>query len=158
MEKTLVRQYDLVKGSRSELLKYCSSISRAHLVQPIQQFGHSSVRNLLVHVANASIYWLGEFALNKSVTYGKPDSLQSMEEISVLYDQVDMLMVEFLKAFPDTSKPIQGWVKWVKKDLSTTPLQLYTHVVTHFFHHKGQILTMSRHLGYTPVDTDVIRF
>jgi uncharacterized damage-inducible protein DinB len=158
MREILSQQYESIKGARKELLNYCSSISSAHFVQPIQHFGHSSIRNLLVHVANASIYWLGEFALNKPVSYGKPDSVQTVEEISNLFNQVDLLMAEFLGAFPDHSKPMTGWVKWVKKDVTTTPLQLYTHVVTHFFHHKGQILTMSRHLGYTPVDTDVIRF
>jgi len=33
-----------------------------------------------------------------------------------------------------------------------------THVMTHEFHHKGQIMTMGRMLGYTPPDADVIRF
>jgi len=158
MKETLIQQYELVKGSRSELLRYCALISHAHFVQPIQNFGHSSIRNLLVHVANSSLYWLGEFALNKPTSYGKADSLQTIEEIVPLFNQVDSLMAEFIAAFPDHSKPITGWVKWVKKDLNSTPLQLFTHVTTHFFHHKGQILTMSRHLGYTPVDTDVIRF
>ena len=158
MKETLTQQYDLVKGSRDELLRYCSSISPAHFVQPIQHFGHSSIRNLIVHVANSSAYWLSEFALQKSVTYGKPESLQTIGEVVPLFHQVDLLMTEFIDAFPDNSKPISGWVKWVKKDLETTPLKLYTHVTTHFFHHKGQILTMSRQLGYTPVDTDVIRF
>jgi uncharacterized damage-inducible protein DinB len=158
MKEMLIDQYELVKGSRGVLLQYCSSISPEHFTQPIQHFGHSSIRNLLVHVANASSYWMGEFALHKTVSYGKPESLQTLEEVIPLFGQADLLMSEFLEAFPDNSKPITGWVKWFKKDLHTTPLQLYTHVVTHFFHHKGQILTMSRHLGYTPVDMDVIRF
>ena len=43
------------------------------------------------------------------------------------------------------------------KMLPASPLKLFTHVITHEFHHKGQILSLSRHLGYVPVDTDVIR-
>ncbi|MCB0624495.1 MAG: hypothetical protein KDC43_11415, partial [Saprospiraceae bacterium] len=35
--------------------------------------------------------------------------------------------------------------------------RLFTHVVTHEFHHKGQILSLTRHLGFVPVDTDVMR-
>jgi uncharacterized damage-inducible protein DinB len=35
--------------------------------------------------------------------------------------------------------------------------KLFTHTITHEFHHKGQILTLSRQLGYTPVDTDIMR-
>ena len=35
--------------------------------------------------------------------------------------------------------------------------RLFTHVVTHEFHDKGQILSLTRHLGFVPVDTDVMR-
>jgi uncharacterized damage-inducible protein DinB len=38
---------------------------------------------------------------------------------------------------------------------SATPLQLFTHVMTHEFHHKGQLLSMFRILGHVPPDTDV---
>jgi uncharacterized damage-inducible protein DinB len=41
---------------------------------------------------------------------------------------------------------------------TATPLQLFTHVITHEFHHKGQILSRCRQLGYVPVDTDILRF
>lgn len=158
MKDVLTLQYESVKGSRDVLLKYCSQISPAHFVQPIENFGHSSIRNLLVHVANSSLYWLAEYALQKPVSYGKPDALNTVDQIKLLFATQDTLMTEFIATFPDNDKPITGWVKWVKKDLTVTPLQLYTHVITHMFHHKGQILTMSRHLGYTPVDTDVVRF
>ena len=39
----------------------------------------------------------------------------------------------------------------------TTPATIFADVTTHEFHHKGQILSISRHLGYVPVDTDIIR-
>ncbi|HEX8506591.1 MAG TPA: DinB family protein [Hymenobacter sp.] len=42
--------------------------------------------------------------------------------------------------------------------LELSPLQLFPHVITHEFHHKGQILSMSRLLGHVPVDTGAIRF
>jgi uncharacterized damage-inducible protein DinB len=158
MKDVLTLQYESVKGSRDVLLHYCSQISPAHFIQPIENFGHSSIRNLLVHVANSSLYWLAEYALQKPVSYGKADVLNTVNQLKPLFGTWDDLMIEFIKTFPDNSQPITGWVKWVKKDLTVTHLQLYTHVITHMFHHKGQILSMSRHLGYTPVDTDVVRF
>ncbi|RSK47607.1 hypothetical protein EI291_14730 [Hymenobacter rigui] len=36
-------------------------------------------------------------------------------------------------------------------------LHVFTHIIRHEFHHKGQMLNMSRQLGCTPVDTDAIR-
>ncbi len=144
MKHILTLQFESVQGSRNEMFRYCSLISPTHFVQPIENFGHSSIRNLLVHVANASLYWLAEYALKKPASYGKADSFYTVEQIRPLYDQMDLVMKEFLTSFPENDKPITGWVKWVKKDLTVTPLQLFTHVVTHMFHHKGQILSMSR--------------
>lgn len=158
MKNILHQQYEFIQGSRDELLRYCSQISPEHFAQPLDKFAHTSMRNLLLHVANASLYWLAEFALQKPVSYGRIETINSVKDLEVLFVEVDKLMAEFLSKFSDHNQPFTGWVKWVKKDITVTPVQIYTHVVTHFFHHKGQILTMSRHLGYTPVDTDVIRF
>lgn len=36
-------------------------------------------------------------------------------------------------------------------------LKLFTHVITHEFHHKGQIISLKRHLGYIPAVTDILR-
>lgn len=43
------------------------------------------------------------------------------------------------------------------KIVIANPLKIFTHVITHGFHHKGQILSLNRHLKYAPVDTDIIR-
>jgi uncharacterized damage-inducible protein DinB len=50
-------------------------------------------------------------------------------------------------------------LKFTIKDRTVVanPLKLFTHIITHEFHHKGQLLSLSRHIGYVPVDTDVIR-
>jgi uncharacterized damage-inducible protein DinB len=54
--------------------------------------------------------------------------------------------------------PISAKVPGRDIQLTVTALELLTHVTTHEYHHKGQVLTISRQLGYTPVDTDLIRF
>jgi uncharacterized damage-inducible protein DinB len=69
-----------------------------------------------------------------------------------------MFVLEFLKKYSDDyRRSLTREIKRKGITLTLTPLQLFTHVITHEFHHKGQILTMSRTLGYIPVDTDVIR-
>lgn len=154
----LTAQYQSIQGSRKELLSYCSSIKAEHFILPIENFGHSSIRNLLVHVSNASLYWLVEFALKGKPKYTKPEEVIEVERIAQSFKLVDQSMDEFLTTYSLNSLPITGWVKWSKRNISISPVELFTHVITHEFHHKGQILSMSRHLGYTPVDTDIIRF
>ncbi|MGI8600731.1 MAG: DinB family protein, partial [Chitinophagaceae bacterium] len=72
------------------------------------------------------------------------------------FNSVDKLADEFIGVFQnDSFKELKIIVN--ENTISKTPFELFTHVITHEFHHKGQILSLSRHLGYLPVDTDIIR-
>ncbi|TKC09723.1 DinB family protein [Pedobacter frigoris] len=42
--------------------------------------------------------------------------------------------------------------------METDAYGIFTDVITHEFHHKGQAMTMARLLGHIPPDTDVMRF
>jgi uncharacterized damage-inducible protein DinB len=76
-----------------------------------------------------------------------------------VFEQVDALMEVFISHSKERwQTPSKMPVRGESNPLLLTPLELFTHVITHEFHHKGQVLTMSRLLGYTPVDTDVVRF
>ncbi|EAO54139.1 hypothetical protein RBTH_08368 [Bacillus thuringiensis serovar israelensis ATCC 35646] len=67
---------------------------------------------------------------------------------------VDENVQRFLDEYYDRwLENIANEVKWQKEPWSTTPLWLLTHTETHEFHHKGQIVSMARYLGYTPPDS-----
>lgn len=124
-------------------------------------FVDKSIRDLLVHIADTYRGWLGAFGLNQLRQPLEADNYTSFHEVQSLFDaQVDPLVAVFTHAFANTpdqpltiTLPGQG-----APTMTLTPLQLFTHVITHEFHHKGQIMTMSRLLGHIPPDTDVIRF
>jgi uncharacterized damage-inducible protein DinB len=157
MKTLLLLQYEMVKDSRQALLKYCASLLPIHFVEDITSFGRGSIRNLLIHTINTYKFWLKENAFNEIVIYQDVQDYHSIDNIIPLYSQVDILVENFLKVFKDkyhvplTIPGDRGSEKTI------TPLMLFTHVITHEFHHKGQILSMSRHLGYIPHDTDIIR-
>lgn len=66
-------------------------------------------------------------------------------------------MAAFLKEFENRIDiPINNSRARVE-NLKATPLMIFTHVTTHEFHHKGQIMPMCRQLGYPPPETDVYR-
>jgi uncharacterized damage-inducible protein DinB len=71
---------------------------------------------------------------------------------------VDETVDIFLGTFQEKlESPITGTHDAMGK-LSATPVQVFTHVLTHEFHHKGQIMSMCRLLGHQPPDTDVSNF
>ncbi|GAB2792166.1 DinB family protein [Rhabdobacter roseus] len=150
------QQYEWVQESRQVLLDYCGTLAPADFVQENSTFGRGSIRNLLVHVANVYEFWIGKHGLKKDLAFTPYEAVTTMADVTLVYASVDALVSEFLRyldeqAVTEISFDRDGSTHWVP------PLKLFTHVVTHEFHHKGQVLSLSRHLGYLPVDTDVIR-
>lgn len=150
-------QYKLVKGSRAVLLDYCRSISPKDLLNENSSFGRGgSMRNLLVHIANVYESWIGKQALKKDISFTTYPSKETIQDISLLFEDIDRLMDEFIAGM---DSPEMQEITYTLNDEThkASAFQIFTHVITHEFHHKGQVLSMSRHLGYTPVDTDIIR-
>jgi uncharacterized damage-inducible protein DinB len=138
-------QYELIKASRHILLEYCSTIAPQHLLHSNASFGRGgSIRNLLVHIANVYESWIGQQAL------------KSIADIRSLFDAIDTMIEEFIKKM-DSRDMQKITFEFNNEQRLSSAFQIFTHVITHEFHHKGQILSMSRQLGYTPVDTDIIR-
>jgi uncharacterized damage-inducible protein DinB len=149
-------QYELVKGSRSVFLTYCKTITPNDFVDQNTSFGRGgSMRNLLVHIANTYQYWIDNISLGKNVIYFEYESQKDIEDVIRLFDIVDNFMLEFFLIMENSNKKIEFEING--KSLSATSFELFSHVITHEFHHKGQILSISRHLGYLPVDTDIMR-
>jgi uncharacterized damage-inducible protein DinB len=152
-------QYEEIKGARGALFAYCESIKQDDLYKPVSEFNNSSIADLLVHNVNTYISWINNFGLDRSALFYKTEDAKSLNEISSLFEKVNGFMGEFLEKYDDNfEEPFTAVIKHRGFPMTLSPLQLYTHVITHEFHHKGQVLTMSRLLGYTPVDTDTIRF
>ncbi|WP_153799626.1 DinB family protein [Foetidibacter luteolus] len=153
-----VQQYQMVQGARSALLSYCSSISQVHLNSVLPEFGNRSMAALLLHVADVYFGWLKEFALGQQVIPFAITADTNIHDITNAFEEVDALVAIFLEHFRHKEQePVTGRLR-NGNAYQATPFMLFTHVTTHEFHHKGQLLTMSRLLDYTPVDTDVIRF
>lgn len=115
------------------------------------------MQSLLVHVGNTYIHWVARFGMQREVAFYNHREFDTVSKISGMFDSVNKEMGDFMNRFGhDWNADIEG-VLGSKKPVRTSALAIATHVMTHEFHHKGQILSMSRQLGYTPVDTDIIR-
>ena len=139
------------------MLDYCAQLTPDQLIASNPAFNNSSVRYLLIHVANTYQSWLGNFAMKKDYQFPITENVKSLDEIWKLFEETNKTVEEFLNRFnPD--EQINGIASFRKIPMSVAALQLFTHVITHEFHHKGQILSMTRQFGFVPVDTDALRF
>jgi uncharacterized damage-inducible protein DinB len=159
MYKLLVLQYKNIRGARHALFTYCESMDNADLFKKVAAFNDSCISDMLLHIANTYISWLENLGLGGTLPFHENGDVKELKEIKILFEQADLFVNEFLKKYSDDyMRSLTREIKRKAITLTLTPLQLFTHVITNEFHHKGQILTMSRILGYIPVDTDVIRY
>ena len=149
-------QYEFVKSSRKVLLEYCETLSDKDFLIENSSFGRGSVRNLLVHIGNTYEFWIGRHSLNKDIKFTEYNSVKSVMEAKDFFSGIDSLLEEFVNTYSEKYM-VDIEINTNDKIILANPLKLFTHVITHEFHHKGQILSLSRHLGYVPVDTDIIR-
>ncbi|MGI4884595.1 MAG: DinB family protein [Janthinobacterium lividum] len=155
----LAAQYQLVQEARAALLNHCAGLAPAHFVAPVAEFRQRSMRDLLVHTTDSYRIWLGRVALGRPAAARPPAEVPDVAALRQVFGAVDALVLDFQQRFDrHWLAAREFYVRRQPEPLTLTPLQLFTHVTTHEFHHKGQVLTMSRLLGYAPVDTDIIRF
>lgn len=152
----LKTQYELLRGSRMVMLDFIERGLPTQITTPIAEFNGNNVCYLLIHTANTYKHWLANFGMRKELSFIDDESVKDISAIRDTYDETDLIVNEFLERFSaELELPVTNQLRG--KELSITPLQLFTHVLTHEFHHKGQIMTMCRLLGHTPPDTDIIR-
>ncbi|SDE79191.1 Uncharacterized damage-inducible protein DinB (forms a four-helix bundle) [Mucilaginibacter pineti] len=157
MDTTLLHQYQLVLSSREALLNYCETIRPEHLAQPIPSYNNDSMGSLMRHVANTYLGWLLNFLQQEQHPYFTEDNHKNLPAIRSMFEQVNLVVNNFLQQYKDDLTAPLNLPREGETKLTLTPLELFTHVITHEYHHKGQLANMSRQLGYIPVDTDVIR-
>ncbi|WP_199619806.1 DinB family protein [Paenibacillus alkalitolerans] len=153
----LTRQYEWIQRTREVLFDYCETvISATDYVKGLEQFGGASIRNLQAHVIDCYRFWLGRFALQRPLTDIRAESIENVQEMRKVYIEIDLLVNDFLNEFESQADlMISGRPSWQEEHIPLTPLWLFTHTITHEFHHKGQIVSMSRQLGYMPAVTDL---
>ena len=151
------KQYDLVIEAREVVFNLCDSMSPHDYVKHVDHFGQGSIRKTQAHIVDAYIHWIANYALNKSIPYLKADLINTVAAMRIEYANVNSWMSEFLEVHAENPHvPIINTLG-KRGQITTTPLTLFTHMITHEFHHKGQIVSMARILGYQPPDTDIIR-
>lgn len=153
----LNRQYELVKNTRELLFAFCEKLDADDYIKELDGFGWGSIRNLHTHVAECYQSWLGNFGLKENITFAEPGMVSNVQDMRGIFSEVDDLASRFLNTYENhADEVIKGPVPWQEEYEELSVLWLFTHTITHEFHHKGQIVSMARKLGYVPDDTDLV--
>lgn len=155
MAELLAYQYQLVQSSRKVMLDFCETFKPGDYTMGVT-FDGKSIRRLQVHTANTYQGWIMTFARKQAATDFDEQNYPTVESVRELFASVDALVAGFI------SESRHNWMEEIRGDFPhkavvLTRAEIFTHVITHEFHHKGQILMLARGMGYTPPDTDIIR-
>jgi uncharacterized damage-inducible protein DinB len=113
------------------------------------------MRDLVVHMLDATAFWISLILDREHVPmnpggFATPESLgPAADEIA---DRVQAVLVdadrEWFECETTVSHEGQSW--------QLVPAMAMVHMLTHEYHHKGQIVMLARRLGYQPPDTDLL--
>lgn len=123
--------------------------------KPISGFGHLSVWKQLVHVVTCEEGWIHDLQNEPFAGWGVEDC-PTMAALQAAKDRVRRETRTYLAGLTEeqlNTTLAQRPVDWGGELRS--PAFILLHVITHAFHHKGQIVAMLRILGYPAPDTDL---
>lgn len=137
------------------MLDFCDTFKPGDYTKGVT-FDSKSIRRIQVHAANTYQGWIMTFAQKQEATDFDEQNYPTVESVRKLFASVDALVADFiLESRHNWMEEIHG--DFPDKSVVLNRAEIFTHVITHEFHHKGQILMLARGMGYTPPDTDIIR-
>ncbi|QSO52690.1 DinB family protein [Alicyclobacillus curvatus] len=157
MSELLLKQYDLVRKTREALFTFFESLPGDKLHVEMPGFGYPTIADTHLHVAGCYIHWLVKFAgIRPNAEFPSDEEINAADVAALRgwFNKSDAVVEEFLNA--NNGRLLEPIYNDTQGPVGFTPLWLMTHTMTHEFHHKGQIVTMARQLGYVPPDTDLI--
>lgn len=149
--------YDYNYWARDRQLDACSKLSEEQFLRPMGS-SFSSLRDTVVHLLGAEWIWLERFCGRSPRSIPSwLDQLRTLSSIVQRWANMELDMRKYLAeidsealARPLAYVNLQGQ-RW------TYPLwQALLHVVNHQTYHRGQVTTLLRQLGATPVPVDFL--
>jgi uncharacterized damage-inducible protein DinB len=140
------------------LLDHLFVISPEDYAKVLPAFGFPSVREQVIHIFNCESFWvrtllgLRHVDRNTAECPGVADARRFQQEIS---QQTHMYLLGLTEMKLNSAQELH----FSDGDVAVrTPAHILHHVLTHAFHHKGQIVAMCRALGHPAPDTDLNQF
>lgn len=145
-------------ASLSLVLGHVSTIPKSEYGKIVAGFGFGTVREQVIHIFNCEGFWIH---LLQGMPYvdRRPEERPAAADARALQQEVMQHTHAYLATLTGESLNANTTLHFPDGDKAVrTPALVLHHVLTHTFHHKGQIVAMCRLLGYPAPDTDLNQF
>ena len=139
------------------LLAHIATMPEELWHKPIPGFGHPSIWKQLVHILDCEEGWIHDLQ-GTPVADGSADDRPKMTALLACKERIRGETRAYLGALTEdqlNTIPAERPAGWAGED--RTPAFILLHLITHMFHHKGQVVAMLRILGHPSPDTDLQR-
>jgi len=137
------------------LLRHIATVPGELSHKTIAGFGRASIWKQLVHILTCEEGWVQDLQ-NKSFAVWYEDDCPTMALLLAAKERIRTATQTYVSDLTEeqlnttlTTRPVD-WGGELR-----SPAFILLHVITHAFHHKGQIVAMLRILGYPAPDTDL---
>jgi uncharacterized damage-inducible protein DinB len=140
------------------VLDHLATIPTADYAKDLPAFGYPTLREQVVHVLNCEGFWI-HVLQGLGYVDRKPSECPAVSDARQLEQEVMRGTHAYLSGLTDQQLNNNTELHFPDGDTAVrTPALILHHVLTHAFHHKGQIVAMCRLLGHPAPDTDLNQF
>jgi len=139
-------------------IQAASTLTPEQFTKPLGN-SFSSVRDTLAHLYGAETIWLQRFHGESPSAFPDLTQITDIASLQAKWNPIAADLLNFVTNL--TQQDIDRVVEYktMKFGVYSNPLwQSLQHVVNHGTYHRGQITTMLRQLGATPILTDLMHF
>lgn len=145
-------------ASLALVLDHLVTIPQSNYVKELPGFGFPTLRGQITHVFNCEGFWIH---MLQGVRFAdeNPADWPAAADARFLQSRVGANTLAYLSTLTDELLDANTELHFPDGDTAVrTPALVLHHVLTHAFHHKGQIVSMCRILGHPAPDTDLNQF
>lgn len=150
--------YDYNSWANHRTLDSCATLTPEQFTRDMGS-SFRSVRDTLAHIYGAEWLWLERWHERVPTTLPSSADFPDLRTLRARWEEHDRNLREYVNAL--TPATLQRVIKY--KNTRGTPYEgpiepMLAHVINHSTYHRGQVVTLLRQLGGTPVTTDLIGF
>jgi len=145
-------------ASLTLLLDHLSTLPPDAFAKQLPSFGFNTIRKQVIHIFNCEGFWISTL---QRIDYidRMPADLPSISDVVRFQQETGRRTLQYLSALTDQQLNTDTELHFSDGNRAIrTPALILHHMLTHAFHHKGQIVAMCRELGHPPPDTDLNQF
>jgi uncharacterized damage-inducible protein DinB len=151
----IIELHTLMHERMDLLLRHVATVPSDLWGKQIPGFGHATVWRQLVHILTCEEGWVHDLQ-NRPFAGWAEEDCPTMPTLQAAQARIQKATQAYLGDHRETqlnTTLAERPVDWGGELRSPTFILL--HVITHAFHHKGQVVAMLRILGYPAPDTDL---